>query len=53
MTPYQADIVRYHAVGRSPWEREGYFSSFGREPGGCISPPVGLERLTTVCGTFG
>ena len=21
----QADIVRYHAVGRSPWEREGLF----------------------------
>ena len=32
MTAYQADIIRYHAVGRDPWEREGMFQQFWKWP---------------------
>ena len=39
MTPYQADIVRYHAVGRSPWEREGLFQQFWKGTRWVYQPP--------------
>ena len=39
MTPYQADIVRYHAVGRSPWEREGLFQQFCKGTRWVYQPP--------------
>ena len=39
MNPYQADILRYHAVGRSPWEREGLFQQFYKGTRWVYQPP--------------
>ena len=39
MTAYQADIVRYHAVGKSPWEREGLFQQFLKGTRWVYQPP--------------
>ena len=39
MTPYQADIVRYHSVGRSPWEREELFQQFWKGTRWVYQPP--------------
>ncbi|MDP6702422.1 MAG: hypothetical protein QGH25_22395, partial [Candidatus Latescibacteria bacterium] len=39
MTAYQADIIRYHAVGRDPWEREGMFQQFWKGTRWVYQPP--------------
>lgn len=39
MTPYQADIIRHHAVGRSPFEREGLFQQFSKGTRWVYQPP--------------
>ena len=39
MTPEQVDIVRYHAVGRSPWEREAFFQQFHKGTRWVYQPP--------------
>ena len=39
MTPYQADIIRYHAVGRSPFEREGFFQQLHKGTRWVYQPP--------------
>ena len=39
MNAYQADIVRYHAVGRSAWEREGLFQQFLKGTRWVYQPP--------------
>jgi L-alanine-DL-glutamate epimerase-like enolase superfamily enzyme len=39
MNPYQADILRYHATGRSPWDREGLFQQFYKGTRWVYQPP--------------
>ena len=39
MNAHQVDIVRYHAVGRSPWEREALFQQFHKGTRWVYQPP--------------
>ncbi len=39
MNAHQVDIVRYHAVGRSPWEREALFQQFYKGTRWVYQPP--------------
>ena len=39
MDAHQVDIVRYHAVGRSPWEREALFQQFHKGTRWVYQPP--------------
>ena len=39
MTAYQADIIRYHAGGRDPWEREGMCQQFWKGTRWVYQPP--------------
>ena len=52
MNAYQADIVRYHAVGRSAWEREGLFQQFLKGTRWVYSRRDGSGPSTTVSGIF-